>query len=173
MNVYEAERLSYKQLANKYILNGNIASQYGLYHIYADIITVVMAEGTEKKYTGIEKINTEESKFTGCNLDKPHYYFEAKEVIIYPDDHLIAKHVILRELNGKLPLFYWPYLYISLKEKDQHLIPQFGYSKSRGWFIKTTYYYNYKSLPGESYLDYYTKSGYAGGFKQHFFMKMT
>ncbi len=169
MNIYNADKLSYNQENGKYELAGDIIGQYTHYHIFADTVTVKMEDGSEKKNSQIEEINMQEGDFTGCDLNEPHYYFDATEVVIYPGDHLIAKHVIFRELNGKLPLFYWPYLYISLKDKDQRLVPEVGYSNSRGWFLKTTYYYWYKDrLPGELYMDYYTKSGYAGGFKQYF-----
>ncbi len=170
LNVYKAEQLSYNQEKGKYELTGEIVGQYTHYHIFADTVTIKMEDGSEKEYPQVEEINMQKSKFTGCDLDSPHYYFDASEVIIYPGDHLIAKHATFRELNGKLPLFYWPYLYISLKDKDQRLVPEIGYSNSRGWFLRTTYYYWYKNrLPGELYMDYYTRSGSAGGFKQYVF----
>lgn len=168
-NIYSADRLTYDHEKACYELSGEILGQYGLYHIQAETIKVMMADGTEEAHYRVDEINIDGGKLTGCDLDKPHYYLDAKEVIIYPGDYLIAKHVVFRELNGKLPLFYTPYLYISLKEREQNLILEPGYSASRGWFLKATYRYWYQDqLPGELYLDYYTISGLAGGFKQHF-----
>ena len=170
LKVSSAARLSYNQELGKYELTGDIRGQYGRFYILADKVTIKMEDGSERPVSRVEEIYFESSKFSGCDLEEPHYYYEAREVIIYPDDHLIAKHVVFRELNGKLPLFYWPYLYISLKDEEQHWSTQVGYSYNRGWFLKATYHYWYQDrLPGELYLDYYTISGYAGGFKQHFF----
>jgi len=170
LKVTNAAKLSYNQELGKYELTGDIRGQYGHFYILADTVTVKMEDDNERQVSRVEEIYFESSKFSGCNLEEPHYYYDAKEVIIYPDDHLIAKHVTFRELNGKLPLFYWPYLYISLKDENQHWSTEIGYSNNRGWFLKATYHYWYQDrLPGELYLDYYTKSGYAGGFKQHFF----
>ncbi|MFP4662344.1 MAG: LptF/LptG family permease [Halanaerobiales bacterium] len=170
LSVSNAEQLSYNQEHGKFELTGDIAGQYSHFHILADKVTIKMKDGTEEVHSEIDELNMEQGKFTGCDLESPHYYFDAREVIIYPEDYLIAKHVTFRELNGRLPLFYWPYLYISLKDRDQRLVPEIGYSSSRGWFLKTTYHYLYDDrLPGELYMDYYTKSGFAGGFKQFFF----
>ncbi|MFW6288143.1 MAG: LptF/LptG family permease, partial [bacterium] len=170
LNVSYADQLTYNQEYDKYELSGEIIAQYSKFHIFADEVTIVMEDGSEEQYENPGEIDIKKSQFTGCDLDEPHYHFNASEVIIYPDDHLIAKHVSFWELSGKLPLMYWPYLYLSLKEDDQRLIPEYGYNEERGWFVRSTYYYKYKNrLPGELYLDYYTKSGFAGGFKQHFF----
>lgn len=143
---------------------GDIISKYRAFHIRADRVIIKM----EDKEKGASEILLEEGDMTGCDLDKPNYFFNASEVVIYPDDHMVAKNVTFWELNGRIPLFYWPYLYISLKDKNQQLIPEVGYNAKRGWFIKTTYYHWYENrLPGEIYLDYYTLSGPAGGFKQY------
>lgn len=168
-NIYNADRLTYRQDLGQYELSGDIMGQYDVYHIKAETIKVKMADGTEQEYAGVKEIAIDKGKLTGCELDTPHYYLDAKEVIIYPGDYLIAKHVVFRELNGKLPLFYTPFLYISLKEREQNLILEPGYSATRGWFLKSTLRYWYEDrLPGELFLDYYTISGLAGGFKQHF-----
>lgn len=169
LKIYQAEQLTYNDEQAKFELSGEIIGQYSQYHIFAEKVTIKLEDGEEKTFSRPGEIKLEEGKFTGCDLEEPHYYFDAAEVIIYPEDHLVARHVFFRELKGSLPLFYWPYLYISLKDKSQRLIPEIGYNARRGWFIKTTYYYWYDDrLPGEFYLDYYTISGFGGGFKQHF-----
>ena len=93
-----------------------------------------------------------------------------KEVIIYPGDYLIAKHVVFQvELNGKLPLLYPFPLYLPEGLRTESILEP-GYSATRGWFLK-----NYPALlvwgqaAWELYLDYYTISG--SGLvvlKQHF-----
>ncbi|SDC31098.1 MULTISPECIES: LptF/LptG family permease [unclassified Candidatus Frackibacter] len=168
----QAEKLKIKadQLrvkGNKTILKNDIAAKYKAYHVLAD--KVIIKENDNEKIETSKVIEISQTKLSGCELDKPHYFFKSPEVIIYPGDHIEAKHVTFWELNGRLPLMYWPYLYISLKDKASHLETRLGHSAKRGWFIKNTYSYWYdKSLPGELYLDYYNISGLAGGFKQYF-----
>ncbi len=170
LKVYSADQLNYNDKMGQFELTGEIIGQYSQYHIFAEKVTIKLKEGEERTYSKPGEIRMEEGKFSGCDQEEPHYYFDAAEVIIYPEDHLIARNVFFRELNGSLPLFYWPYLYISLKDKSQRLIPEIGYNDRRGWFIKSTYYYWYGDrLPGEIYLDYYTISGFGAGFKQYFF----
>ncbi|MDI3547057.1 MAG: hypothetical protein PWR10_709 [Halanaerobiales bacterium] len=164
------DHLQYQKETGQMELMGDISGFYQRFHIKADKLIIKYDNGSEKIETAPREILISGGKITGCELDKPHYYFEAREVIIYPDDYLVAREVVFRELGGKLPLFYWPYLYISLKDRPQHLIPEIGYSATRGWFIKTTYNYWYdQRLPGELYLDYYTISGYGGGLKQYLY----
>ncbi|MFP4017138.1 MAG: LptF/LptG family permease [Halanaerobiales bacterium] len=130
LSVSNADKLSYNQEHGKYELTGDIAGQYSHFHILADKVTIKMKDGSEEVFSEVDQIKMDKGNFTGCDLESPHYYFDASEVIIYPEDHLIAKHVTFRELNGRLPLFYWPYLYISLKDRDQRLVPEIGYSSS-------------------------------------------
>lgn len=164
------DQLHYHKDKGKFVVSGNLKGQYQEFYLFADKAVIKREDGTEETFGKAEQIMMDQGKFSGCNLDTPHYYFDAEEVVIYPEDHMAAKNVVFRELNGELPLFYWPYLYISLKDKDQKIIPEVGYNNQRGWFIKTTYNYWYQNrLPGEFYLDYYTISGFAGGFKQHLY----
>ncbi|MBS3811919.1 MAG: LptF/LptG family permease [Halanaerobiales bacterium] len=149
-------------------ITGNISGNYGKYYIRSENINIMSKEGEEKLLTDPEKVELIPGDFSGCDYEVPHYFFDAQKVNIYPNDYLEAYHVVFRELNGKLPLFYWPYLYISLKDEERDLIPKVGYNRERGWFLKLTYYYSIFDLPGRLYMDYYTKSGFAGGFKQYF-----
>lgn len=168
LKVDHADHLSFFEEGSSIELNGNVKGLYSPFHIRTDRAIIKLPDGSEKILVEPEEIVLDGGNITGCDLDEPHYFFQAKEVVIYPGDHLIAKHVVFYELNGKLPLFYWPYLYISLKDDQQKLVPKVGYNQQRGWFIKTTYYYLYKDLlPGELYADYYTISRWAGGFKQY------
>ncbi|AZR73967.1 hypothetical protein BBF96_11535 [Anoxybacter fermentans] len=125
--------------------------------------------GKEAKYSP-DLIEVTPGSLTSCELDEPHYFFKAGKMKIYPGDEIKLYHVTFWEFNGKIPLFYWPYYSISLKEKDQRFTYKMGYSKLTGWFLKTAYnYYNKGTGHGELYLDYYQKLGLAGGFK-HFYV---
>lgn len=165
----KGDHLTYDKNTGLLTVSGSIQGQYLNYYFYADEVIVYMEDGEEEILRTPEKINMEPGDFSGCDFEQPHYFFRADNINIYPGDYLEAYNVVFWEAGGKLPLFYWPYLYIDLKRKDQRFIPEFGYHSQRGWFIKTTYYYSIQNrLPSEFYLDYYTISGGAAGIKQYF-----
>lgn len=104
---------------------------------------------------------------TPCDLEEPHIFFRAQEVEVYPGDYLIAYNVVLWELGGLVPLFFWPVLYLSLEE-DQDIVPSFGYSEERGWYIKLAYHYFSEENRGIFYLDYYSRTGLGTGFRHYY-----
>ncbi len=86
-----------------------------------------------------EEIRSKHASFSSCNLAHPHYHFTAKEIEYYPGDIIIMRHVWYWE--HRIPLFYLPVLYISLKNDNFQV--KFGKSISEGWFIDVNYYYYY------------------------------
>ncbi len=164
----KGDHLDYNRETGLVEIVKNVNGHYRNYYFQADKITVKLKDGSEQTFSPPEEIKMSPGKFSGCNYEQPHYFFSAQKISIYPDDYLEAYHVIFKELNGQLPLFYWPYLYISLKDEKQKVEPEFGYDTKRGWFVKTTWNYKYDKYPGEYYFDYYTKSTSAGGLKQYF-----
>ena len=68
------------------------------------------------------KLNDEDSyikkgSMTSCSLNRPHYSFEASEIVIHIKKELVAKHVIFKV--GGVPLLYLPVYRRSLKEKKR------------------------------------------------------
>ncbi|MFW6268661.1 MAG: hypothetical protein ACOC4G_01155 [Bacillota bacterium] len=166
----KGDKLTYDKETGLIVIKGDINGDYDKFYLFSEEVVINLGEGkTEKQLYNPDKIELEEGGFTGCELDNPHYFLKSSKTVIHPGEYLEAYNVVFRELEGKLPLFYWPYLYISLKREDQSVVPEFGYDSRRGWFIKTTYNYDVKNeLPLEIYLDYYTETGEAGGFKQYY-----
>ncbi|PRX35733.1 hypothetical protein BX659_101227 [Orenia metallireducens] len=117
-----------------------------------------------------------DSEFTTCDLEEPHYHMSSTSTVIYPGDKLIAYNVVLWEFNGKVPILYFPIVVYSFKDKKPMEV-EVGNNKDRGWFIKTTHHYYLNSHYdnpvlnmlagdfGQYYIDGYSKSGFAGGFK--------
>ncbi|NMB12490.1 MAG: LPS-assembly protein LptD [Firmicutes bacterium] len=131
---------------------------------------VVVGEGLKGDiYVRGETIETEADaifihggKVTTCDLDHPHFYLQAGELEIYPDDKMVIRRVSYWE--GRIPLFYWPYLVIPLGRESSLELPQIGYSPSEGWFIKTAYnYYRGPESYGKLHLDYMQKKGFGTG----------
>jgi len=162
-------KVDYNQKKNEAVISGDVLAQYDKYYFHANEVVIKMEGDGEKILSTPENINMNPGEITGCDAKKPHYMFKANKINIYPNDYLEAYNVVFYELGGKLPLFYLPYLYISLSEERQRLVTEFGYSSKRGWFGKLTYNYNLlDNYPGQLYLDYYQKTGEAYGFRQHF-----
>ncbi len=111
----------------------------------------------------------EEARVSTCEFDEPHYFLRSPHVEVYPGDRLIARHVSFWEFSGRVPLLYWPYLYISLKEREQRITPEIGFSTLRGYFIKLTYNYFWDNSYGNVLFDIYSRTGLAAGI-QHFYL---
>ncbi len=104
------------------------------------------------------------ASLTTCDLEEPHYHIEATEIELYIDDRIVLRQVSYWE--GKLRLFYWPYLVLPIREENRFDLPKIGYGPAEGWFVKTTYnYYRSPSYRGSVYLDYFTRLGVGTGLK--------
>ncbi|MFH0975479.1 MAG: hypothetical protein V1874_06815 [Spirochaetota bacterium] len=98
--------------------------------------------------------------FSTCELERPHYHFSAKKVIIYRDKRIIAFNVIYKV--GDVPLFYLPL--IAHSDDGVGIITQFGQGGRRGSFMQNTVKYTSENKDKWKYkLDVYDKLGSYGG----------
>jgi lipopolysaccharide export system protein LptA len=93
----------------------------------------------EEAFLKGEEIRAKKTFFTSCDRSEPHYHFSAAEVEYYPADRIILHKVWYWE--GKIPLFYLPYLFISLKDNDNNFEVRAGYNDVVGWFLYVGYNY--------------------------------
>lgn len=100
---------------------------------------------------------------TDCLVPHPWWILKAPEFDVVPGDHAIARHSVF--YLKKIPLFYTPYFYKSLKKeprKSGFLVPNVGNSSLHGkmlgvgyyWAISRSYDLTYRAL-------YYTSAGVA------------
>ncbi|MFW6381219.1 MAG: LptF/LptG family permease [Bacillota bacterium] len=165
---FSADTFNYKVDQGLIEISGQIRGNYRNLYILAQKAVIELGEGERRVIENPREIDLDQARLTGCDYDKPHYFFRARTVVNHPGQYLKARHVTLWELQGQLPLFYWPYLYISLREHPNRFIPEIGHHQRRGWFAKFTYnYWTNNFHPGSIYLDYYNISGPAGGFKHY------
>ena len=105
-----------------------------------------------------------------CDLSEPHYHLAVNKIEVYPGQKMVIYGV--RFYEGKLPLFYWPYLVIPLDERYEDLdfsLPEIGYNPTDGYYIKNRY--NYHLSPnayGSLLYDYYTRKGLGLGVDHHY-----
>ena len=164
-----ADYLKYSPKNSLIKVKGNVDGNYDKYYIKSENIKIMLEEGKQIDLNNITSVEALPGNISGCDLETPHYYFNAEKALIKPGEYIKMYNIVFKELNGKLSLLYWPYLYISLKRENSNFIPSVGYHRRRGWFIKTKYFYNSPfDLPGNFYLDNYSISGVAGGIKQYF-----
>ncbi len=94
--------------------------------------------------------------------DHYHYTMNCRRVRVYPNDHFVARHVVLR--FGGIPMFYVPYWYSSLSDRSVGFSAQAGYRSRMGAYLLTsTKYWMTSNLRGITHLDYRTERGPAVG----------
>lgn len=97
-----------------------------------------------------------------CNLAKPHWRLETKELLIYPNDKIVAKNVVV--YIGKIPVFYWPYYAHSLKHRRGKFFLVPGCNSDWGTYVLSGYRYGIGDHQhGEALVDYRHKRGFAYG----------
>ncbi|MEI6514638.1 MAG: hypothetical protein WCO77_01560 [bacterium] len=102
--------------------------------------------------------------FTTCTNEPghTHYSMSCKRMRVYPNDHFVARNMVLR--FGKIPMFYLPYWYCSLGDRSVGTTVQAGYRGRMGPFLLTsTKYWMTPTLRGNTHVDYRVERGPALG----------
>ncbi|MFA4843558.1 MAG: LptA/OstA family protein [Candidatus Margulisiibacteriota bacterium] len=91
-----------------------------------------------------------------CSDPTAHYFLTAQTIDYYPEDRVEARNVVL--FIGDLPLFWWPYIYYSLKDEGRKNW-LFGHNEVEGDYLKTSWVYPLGIL----LVDYMDKKGWGLG----------
>jgi len=92
----------------------------------------------------------------------PDYRIKAKTVDIYPQDKIILKNIVFS--IGKVPVFWVPYWYYPLLDKDVPFSMVPGYSKKWGaYLLNSLQVYRSENLKIQLILDMMSKRGVAPG----------
>jgi LPS-assembly protein len=115
----------------------------------------------------IQKVSAEEYRIktgfvTSCDLERPHYRIQAKEVKIFLNEKIVANHAFL--YVGNCPVLYIPYYVHPLMDDKPRVSISPGYDDEWGGFVLTKwrYYFN-ESLKGNIHLDYRERKDFAWG----------
>lgn len=89
-----------------------------------------------------DNIYVGDAKYTTCDLDTPHYYIGAKKLKIIPGKQVITGPANLVVEGVETPLFI-PFGFFPLpnKQKSGVIIPAYGNSANRGYFLSNFGYY--------------------------------
>lgn len=104
------------------------------------------------------------AEITTCTNEPGHYHYamRCKRIRVYPGDHFVARHMVIR--FGGIPMFYLPYWYCSLNDRSVGTAIQAGYRSRMGAFVLTsTKYWMTANLRGVTHVDYRTERGAALG----------
>lgn len=128
--------------------------------------------GKSMKMSAGRRLSYRSSDFTGCNYGpKPHYHFHASYVSVVPEKRLVAYNTFF--YLGRIPLFYTPVLYKSLKPK--HLLRfrvQPGYDRRNGGFARSTLVTDHGPyVTSRLFIDYYGGQGFVtqGLYKRDYY----
>lgn len=102
----------------------------------------------------------EDGRISACDLSEPHYHLAVKKIDIYPGEKMVIHGV--RFYEGKMPLFYWPYLVIPLDDRydEDFTLPEIGYNAEDGYYFKHRYKYHLSpNAHGSLIYEYYTRKG--------------
>ncbi len=148
---FTLQKFSYNS-QEKQISMDNFQAQYGP-------LRVIAAEQLSSKQDEYILKNT---KVTCCDKETPHYTISLSKAKLIPEQRVSGYNAVAR--IGKIPVFYFPYFYRSLK-KD-HLFTtylNFGQSGNTGFGILTSTVYSKGDFAATGNLDYYTKAGIGYG----------
>jgi LPS-assembly protein len=103
-----------------------------------------------------------DGKVTSCDLDHPHFEFDARKSEVVPGKKMVLRDFGL-EIFGKRVLGL-PYLYIPLLDDRPGYLPEFGQSADEGYFVKSRFTTPLRGADTwETRTDYMTKLGFGLG----------
>lgn len=122
----------------------------------------------EKAELNGEQLTAENSIFTGCNLEEPHYHLTAERMEYYPEDRIEFYKIAYWE--GKYKLMTLPKTIFSIKEQENDFNEStFGYNYSDGLFLKMVYRYAlHGDHQGKLLVDLIQAKGVGEGIKHNF-----
>ncbi len=100
-----------------------------------------------------------DSYFTTCNLEHPHYAFDAARSVIRPGKRAILRDVRIEVLGRTI--IRLPYLSIPLEDYSDRYLPDVGQSRDEGLYVKTHTGVPLRSSSTtlDARVDYYSKLG--------------
>jgi len=111
---------------------------------------------------GPKAFEAHDAIMTTSDSSKPDYYIKAKTVRIYQHDRVVFSNVLV--YVGKTPVFWYPYLYQSLR-RDSSFIMRPGYESVWGAYLLTQFTFPLgDNAIGKFHLDLRSLRGAAVGF---------
>jgi hypothetical protein len=150
-NMYLADRGVYN-IETKQIRTSNVRTEYHPYFLSGNNVT----ETSENVY------RVENANFTTDDSPSPDFHLRARTVRVYENDHVVFQNVTF--YVGRMPVFWWPYMYQSLNDAFSFTISP-AYLSSWGPSVLSQVSFPItEQIHGRIRLDYRGRRGLAVGF---------
>lgn len=151
VNIYAGERAIYNT-ETKQIRAVDMQTEYFPYFVSGEKVTSL----SENAYL------VENGNFTTHDSPKSDFHLRARTVRVYENDHVVFQNVTF--YAGKVPIFWWPYVYQSLNDAFSFSVsPAFLSSWGPSLLTQVTFPIR-ENIKGRLRLDYRTRRGVAVGF---------
>src|SRR5207244_3839699 len=151
VNIYVADRGVYN-IDTKQIRTSNVRTDYHPYFLSGESVT----ETSSNVY------RVEDANFTTDDSPRPDLLLHARTVRRYENDHVVFQNVTF--YVGKVPVFWWPYMYQSLNDAFSFTIsPAYLSSWGPSLLSQVTFPIT-DDIKGRIRLDYRGRRGVAIGF---------
>ncbi len=152
VNIYVAERGVYN-IETKQIRTNNVRTDYHPYFLSGHNVTE----------TSANVYRVEDATFTTDDSRRSDFHLRARTVRVYENDHVVFQNVTF--YVGKVPIFWWPYLYQSLDDAFSFTVSP-AYLSSWGPSLLTQVAFPITDdIKGRIRLDYRGRRGVAVGFE--------
>lgn len=130
------------------------------------LVTTNVYVSAKQAFGSEEKLEAKIAAATTCNLDRPHYICESRELIVIPGERLTFKDVRLRVLGRTI--FGLPRLDIPLDRNAREYMPEVGQSLEEGFYFKFKFPVSVRDDLLIFRTDLMTKKGVALGTDYHY-----
>ena len=151
VTMYVAERGVYN-IETKQIRTSNVRTEYHPYFLSGNNVT----ETSGNVY------RVENATFTTDDSARPDFHLRARTVRVYENDHVVFQNVTF--YVGRVPLFWWPYMYQSLNDAFSFSIAPADLSSWGPSVLTQVTFPITDDIKGRLRLDYRGRRGPAVGF---------
>ena len=153
-NVYVADRGVYN-IETKQVRTSNVRTEYYPYFLGGQNVTEISSN----------VYRVENAMFTTDDAPSPDFHLRARTVRVYENDHVVFQNVTF--YIGRVPVFWWPYMYQSLTDAFSFSISP-AYLSSWGPSVLSQVAFPItEHIRGRIRLDYRGRRGVAIGFESH------
>jgi len=152
VSVYLAERGVYN-IETKQIRTSNARTDFHPYFLSGQNVTE----------TSANVYRVEDSTFTTDDSPRPDFHLRARTVRVYENDHVVFQNVTF--YIGKVPVFWWPYMYQSLNDAFSFTIAPADLTSWGPSLLTQITFPITDDIKGRVRLDYRGRRGIAVGFE--------
>jgi LPS-assembly protein len=151
VSIYVAEHGVYN-IDTKQIRTSNVRTDYHPYFLSGQNVT----------QTSANVYHVEDASFTTDDSPQPNFHLHARTVRVYENDHVVFQNVTM--YIGKIPVFWWPYMYQSLNDAFSFSIAPADLSSWGPSLLTQVTFPITDDIKGRVRLDYRGRRGVAIGF---------